>query len=86
MNSEKFKKDAQFWEDVFNRCPTCVSFSQKNSQDISHEAKRKIFSLGNSEQINEFCKNNNISVFTFFMTVVAFYLHRITGSQDVVID
>lgn len=85
LNSEKFKKDAQFWEDVFNRCPTCVSFSQKNSQDISHEAKRKIFSLGNSEQINEFCKNNNISVFTFFMTVVAFYLHRITGSQDVVI-
>ncbi len=85
FNSEKFKKDAQFWEDTFNTCPSCVSFSQKNSQNISQDAKRKIFPLENSYQINEFCKDNNISVFTFFMTIVALYLHRITGTKDIIL-
>ena len=85
LNSEKFKKDAQFWDGTFDKCPSCVSFSQKNSQNTSQEAQRKIFPLENSEQINEFCKNNNISVFTFFMTVIALYLHRITGAEDIII-
>lgn len=85
LESEKFKKDALFWQDTFNDCPTCVSFSQNNSQNMSQTANRKIFSLNNSKEIIEFCKNNDISVFTFLMTVYSLYLHRITGNKDIII-
>ena len=85
LNSEKFKKDKKFWEDKFKSCPSCVSFSQKNSQNILQIGKRKIYSLDNSKEILNFCKQNDISAFTFLMTVYSIYLYRITGVQDVII-
>ena len=85
LNSEKFNKDTLFWEGVFNKCPSCVSFSQKSPKNSSQSAKRKIFDLENSEKIVEFCKNNNTSVFTFLMSIFALYLHRITGTEDIII-
>lgn len=85
LNSEKFKKDKQFWEDKFDICPSCVSFSQKNSQNASQLAKRKAFSLENSSKITQFCKENDISIFTFLMTIFSIYLYRTTGVQDVII-
>ena len=86
LNSEKFDKDAQFWEGLFNNtCPTCVSFSQKNSQNTSPEAKRKIFLLNNSKEISDFCKEHDISNFTFLMTVFSLYLRRISGVNDIIL-
>ncbi len=85
LNSEKFKKDKKFWEDKFKNCPSCVSFSQKNSQNTLQIGKRKIYSLDNSKEILNFCKQNDISAFTFLMTVYSIYLYRITGVQDVII-
>ena len=85
LESEKFRKDKLFWEDKFNTCPSCTSFSQKNSQNASQKAKRKIFSLDNSSKIVEFCKNTDLSVFTFLMTVFSIYLYRISGVEDIII-
>ena len=85
LDSDKFKKDAQFWEDMFNSCPSCVSFSQKNPTHSSEKAKRKIYSLENSSEIADFCKNNNTSVFTFLMAIYSLYLNRISGVTDIVL-
>ena len=85
LGSEKYKNDKKFWENVFATCPSCVSFSQKSFPTSSTIANRKSFSLANSAKIVAFCKNNKISVFTFLLTIFSIYLHRISGSPDIVI-
>lgn len=85
LASTKFQKDANFWKEVFKSAPSCASFSLSTHKSTSQEAKRKVFSLTNSEEISAFCKTNGISVFTFLMTIFSLYLHRITNLKEVVI-
>ena len=85
LTSEKFQKDATFWKNVFQNAPSYASFSLSGLKSTSQEAKRKSFSLENSKEISEFCRINDISVFTFLMTIYSFYLHRITNLDEVII-
>lgn len=85
LASEKFQKDADFWKNIFQTSPSYSSFSLTNSKSTSQEAKRKRFSLENSKDISDFCKKNDISVFTFLMTIFSLYLHRITNLEEVII-
>ena len=83
--SDKFKKDETYWNGLFSSCPSCVSFSQKNPKNSSPIAKRKAFFLENSNSIFAFCKQYDISPFTFLMAVYAIYLYRITGNEEVIL-
>lgn len=83
--SDKFKKDETYWNGLFSSCPSCVSFSQKNPKNSSPVAKRKKFLLENSTSIFDFCKQYDISPFTFLMAVYAIYLYRITGNQEIIL-
>ena len=85
FSSTKCENDRKFWEDNFKTCPSLVSLCQKNTSSSSPIATRKIFSLNNSKKIIEFCKKNNISVFTFLITIYSIYLHRISGNDEVII-
>ena len=85
LKSSKYENDRKFWEEIFNTSPAYVSFAQKNHLSSSPFAERKIFPLQNSKQIVEFCKENQISVFTFLITIFSIYLHRISGSPEIII-
>lgn len=83
--SEKFKKDKEYWESLFKNVPDAISLPEsiKNyNSNISSFAKRKDFFLTKKQlsKINSFCKERNLSLFSFFMSVYSIYLSRVNNS------
>lgn len=88
LNSEKFNKDKEFWNEIFKTVPevaTIPSINVENSNSsLSCKAKRKQFVISKETMnlINEFCKQNKASAFNFFMAVLAIYLSRVSSLDD----
>ena len=88
LNSEKFNKDKEFWNEIFKTVPevaTIPSINVENSNSsLSCKAKRKQFVIPKETMnlINEFCKQNKASAFNFFMAVLAIYLSRVSSLDD----
>lgn len=88
LNSEKFNKDKEFWNEIFKTVPevaTIPSINVENSNSsLSCKAKRKQFVIPKETMnlINEFCKQNKASAFNFFMAVLAIYLSRVLSLDD----
>ena len=88
LNSEKFNKDKEFWNEIFRTVPevaTIPSINVENSNSsLSCKAKRKQFVIPKETMnlINEFCKQNKASAFNFFMAVLAIYLSRVSSLDD----
>ena len=91
LNSDKFKKDKEYWNNVFNTIPEQASIPSSklkiSNDDFSCKANRSIFNIDKStiDKITEFCKSINISVFNFFMAVYSIYISRVSGLSDFVI-
>lgn len=88
LNSEKFNKDKEFWNEIFKtvtEVATIPSINVENSNSsLSCKAKRKQFVIPKETMnlINEFCKQNKASAFNFFMAVLAIYLSRVSSLDD----
>ncbi len=89
LNSNKFEKDKQYWNNIFDSIPNSCSIpsKKKTDNDFSCKAFRSIHTVSKQDmnKINEFCKNNKISVFNFFMAIFAIYTSRVSGLEDFVI-
>ena len=90
INSEKYIKDKAYWDEVFTTVPEVASIpSMKDSKTIAHSCKgaREKFIIPEKEisKIKEFCANNKISVYNFFMAVYSLYLGRVSNLDDFVI-
>lgn len=90
INSEKYIKDKAYWDEVFSTVPEVASIpSMKDNKNISHSCNgaREKFILPEKEisKIKEFCTNNKISVYNFFMAVYSLYLGRVSSLDDFVI-
>ena len=86
-NSDKFKKDAEYWNSIFNTIPDVATINSKFNKSVSPTdcaACRSKFTLSKDkiDTISEFCKANNISIFNFFMTIYSIYLSRVSGTND----
>jgi len=88
LSSEKMKKDKLYWESVFSSPATSASLST-TSTDGSNlcTSSREIFTMKKEEisQINEICKQNNISIYHFFLTIFSLYIGKITNEKKFVI-
>lgn len=88
LNSEKFNKDKEFWNEIFKTVPEVATISSINVENsnssLSCKAKRKQFVIPKEtlNLINEFCKQNKASAFNFFMAVLAIYLSRVSSLDD----
>ena len=88
LNSEKFNKDKEFWNKIYETVPEIAEIpSIKQENDSSSSAKRKTFIIDKdfNDKINEFCSNNKISPFNFFMGLYAIYIGRVSNLDDFVI-
>ena len=89
LSSSKFEKDKLYWEERFSTPSNIVSIpSSKNySDDFSCISNRKSFLISKNDlnQISNYCKNNSVSLFNFFMSVLATYLYKINNINDFVI-
>lgn len=87
INSDKFKKDEEYWNSTFSTIPETATIHSKfnvSGSQTDCKANRAKFSISkdNMNDISSFCKANNISVFNFFMSVYSIYLSKISGATD----
>ncbi|MBQ3145142.1 MAG: amino acid adenylation domain-containing protein [Clostridia bacterium] len=89
LNSEKFKKDKTFWNELFDTIPEVATIPsvKQETKEINCSAKRKLFTIPKEtvDLINEFCKTKKASIFNFFMGVLSIYLSRVSGLDEFVI-
>ncbi|MGN1299484.1 MAG: amino acid adenylation domain-containing protein [Candidatus Scatovivens sp.] len=90
LNSEKFKKDKEYWDSIFETVPevaTIPSVNQKSNSNLSYKAKRLLVNLDTEklEKLKEYCNKNKVSLYNLFMGVYALYLGRVSNLDDFVI-
>lgn len=85
MASDKFEKDKEFWQNQFKNLPNVVSF--KNNMKRSIQADRRVYTFPSSlvNQINEFCKEHNISDYVFLFSIFNIYFRNIFNCDNFII-
>ena len=86
LSSPKFEKDKKYWQEKFETIPEIASLPSKNSNinTFSCKGNRLSFELSPtlSENINNYCKANNISTYNFLTAVYSIYISKCCNSQD----
>ena len=88
-SSKRFENDKQYWDKLFETIPeqATIPSSVKSFKDISYKAERFSFELEKNviDNITAYCKENNFSIFNFFMTIFSIYVNRVSNIDDFVI-
>ncbi len=90
LNSSKFETDKKYWNELYSTVPEVASVpstSFNNSMVLTGKSKRKEFIIEEEllNKIADFCKENKVSNFNFFMSIYAIYLSRVSNLKDFVI-
>ncbi len=90
LNSNKFIKDKEYWEENFKSSFDLASLSTYNLDTSSHcncDANRKVFVLKKRQvkAIENYCKKNNFSLFNFFMAIYALYIGKVRNLKHFVL-
>ena len=90
INSEKFIKDKEYWNNIFATIPEVASIPsvKSTSSNIdSIKAKRLLIDFNNTilDKIKSFCLEQKISLYNFFMAVFSIYLGRVSNLDEFVI-
>ncbi len=90
QKSEKFNKDKQYWIENFKIIPEVATIpgSKKDKIDVSNpRGKRQQYEIKENDviKIKEYCKENRISLYNFFMAVYAIYIGEISNLDEFVI-
>ena len=90
LESDKFVSDEAYWNSIFNVAPNIATFPSPKCMNMntnSTNAKRKTFAIQKKliSQIQAFCTKEKITIFNFFMAVVALYTGRVSGLDEFVI-
>lgn len=85
--SSKYKKDKDYWHSKYKVLPELTSICRETEDIINCKANRLEYKIGKdlSEQIEQYCLKNGISVYTFFLSIYSIYISRITGIEKVVL-
>ena len=91
MNSKKFDKDREYWENTFNTEPNLTYIYKDKSNNFSpideSNGAREICQIDKklSSEISIFCKEHNVSMYTFFMAIYLLYLAKINDSNSAIL-
>jgi len=83
LNSDRFIKNKNFWNEKFKSIPEDFLYKTSNSL----EGKRQIFNIDSnlSKEIKGFVEDKKCSLNTFFITILLIYINKITYKKDLVI-
>ncbi|GMQ60394.1 hypothetical protein AN1V17_47940 [Vallitalea sediminicola] len=86
LSSDRYIQDEKYWKDKisdFNDSSTKLYNNNINTID-DIKARRKSIKI-NEEHIKGYCKDNSISLYTFYVAVLALYIARINHKDKVII-
>ena len=87
QNSEKFNKDKQYWLERFKTIPEVATIPgsvKENIDTLNQRAKRKQYEISENEvkKIKQYCKENKISLYNFFMAIYAIYIGEVSNLDE----
>ena len=90
LNSSKFEKDREFWQEYLKNRPdtiTIPSFKEQKNDDFSYKANREIYTVDKNlvKLMNHFCRNYKVSLYNFLMAVYSVYIGKINNSNDFIL-
>lgn len=89
FESNTCKKDKEYWDNVFKEIPEIATIPslKKQKKIIDSIAGRSIFNIEKDimDKINIFCKEENISIFNFLMTIFSIYIGNVSNLDNFVI-
>lgn len=89
LESEKYQKDKLYWEEQFATIPEVATIpgSKENADETNPAGARKQFNLdiADVEKIKEYCKQNKISLYNFFMAIYSIYIGEISNQDEFII-
>ncbi len=88
--SSKFEKDKLYWDEVFTTIPevaTIPSIKEASQVQDSTLANRLLLPLDNNilSSLKNYCEENKVSLYNFFMAIYALYIGRVSGLDEFVI-
>ncbi len=90
IKSEKFQKDRAYWIEQFHTIPevAIIPGSKENKgKELEVLGNRKVYQVNKNlvNKIKIYCRNNNISLYNFFMAIYGIYISEITNLDEFVI-
>ncbi|MCL1830139.1 MAG: amino acid adenylation domain-containing protein, partial [Oscillospiraceae bacterium] len=87
LNSKRSQNDSNYWKEKYSVIPEFLSLKTKYDNVRENAAERKTYVTSGdiAKDVKEYCKTNRVSVFSFMVSLLGIYLHRITGKTDFVI-
>ena len=87
QKSEKFNKDKQYWLERFKTIPEVATIPgsvKENIDTLNQRAKRKQYEISENEvkKIKQYCKENKISLYNFFMAIYAIYIGEVSNLDE----
>lgn len=90
-DSKKFIKDKEYWEKTFENEPNLTFIDKNKKKNLSPldtiKGAREKYNIDKqlSKKIDDYCKKNNVSFYTFFMAIYLLYLAKINDSQSAIL-
>ncbi|MBT2287431.1 amino acid adenylation domain-containing protein [Paenibacillus polymyxa] len=87
FTSKRYAKDQAFWREKFHTIPEFMELKPHNPLLTHTAARRKTMNMDHSMyvRLKEFCRQKNVSVFTFFLSNLAILLNKLTHHTDLVV-
>lgn len=87
INSKRFQKDKEFWNQLFDSEPIFSHISSEANSSLDTTAKRISFELDSNlyNQINQLCKKYNCSIYTFFMSIYSIYIAKLNNNRSPIV-
>jgi len=87
LASKRYAKDQAFWREKFHTIPEFMELKAHNPLLTHTAARRKTMNMDHSMyvRLKEFCRQKNVSVFTFFLSTLAILLNKLTHQTDLVV-
>lgn len=86
VESERYEKDREYFKEYLKDLSNTVTLKERGSK-ISNKSKR--YNVRLDEKLNskvlDFCKENKISPFVLFLTILSIYMSRVRNINDIVI-
>ncbi|HEX9061258.1 MAG TPA: condensation domain-containing protein, partial [Clostridia bacterium] len=84
--SKRFLQSKEFWNKEFETpMITRIGTDTKDYRDIKASRKTYVVPQSITNDIKYFCRENNISIYILFLTVLHIYLSKISSMEDIVI-
>lgn len=86
LEGEEFQNDKEYWEKYLEEVyePAVLKDLSLN-QDVRSTRVEKTLSFKIHNKVMNYCKNNKITPYSFFLSILSMYLYKTTGREEFII-